>query len=285
MKSATRPLQPLAAVLDLSGAPTERRLNAMVEWLEAKLRLVEQRDDEGYAAKASVWEPLLEQLATFEDQALYEGFARSSRFGAIRSRFRRRFFEYAHLRDLARSESIVEKYAARQPGDRLSRDMTVFLRKEEERLMQVLPQSGDLGLVSVGCGASPDTFLFYATGKVGFQSATALEFDEHACAVARRTVRRLGLPRASVEHVDGRHVDYGGFAVIHVANYVAGKRAVLEAVAATASPGAVVVVRTPKLLECLLCPSVDAAAIDGLTEVTRISSQYCQMDSMFLRPG
>ena len=282
MEPASRPEPPGADAVTPADA-TELRLNALIAWMESELDLVKQHDDAGYAARARVWEPLLGELARFEDKDLYERFARSERADVIQGGLRERFLEYAHLRDLARSESILEKYAARRRGDRLSRDMTIFLEREEERLTRVLPPSADPALVAVGCGASPDTFLFYATGRVGFRSAAALEVDERACALARRTLRRLGLGSARVEHVDGRSFDYGGFAVIHVANYVIGKRAVLEAVAATASPGAVVIVRTPKLLERLLCPSIEGAEIDGLREVTRISSQYCQMDSVFLR--
>ena len=134
----------------------------------------------------------------------------------------------------------------------------------------------------VGCGACPETFLFFATHIGPTRSAVALELDADATAIASETIGHLGPKHAVVHHANGARFDYAGFDVIQVANYISPKHAVLEAIAETADPQTCVILRLPKLLETLICESADVEQLGRFEEVDRITSHYCRMESVLL---
>jgi hypothetical protein len=175
----------------------------------------------------------------------------------------------------------------------LSDDLRRHLERETatlERLRRGLGLEGLFRrLIAIGVGATPETFSFYAASRpTGDQlpgAAVAVDRDVSAAAGARHALRELGHRSVQVLHADGARLDYRGFDVIHIANFVAPKSAVLAAIARTGEPGALVVVRVPKLLETLLCDAIDNEVLGAFEELECVPSHYCRMDSVFLRLG
>ncbi len=269
-----------------NGAPGER-LRALVQWLKIVQATLQACNEHEAVTDADFWEGFLKELGGFEDSAVYEHLLGSPDYPGFKRLFSERFLGYAHYRDLARSRSMIEAYRHLGGIDVLSNDLRAFLEQEVQMLRRGAPARAGAPSIRrflmVGCGACPETFLFYATHLGPKGLAVALECDADAAAIASKTIGRLGPKHAAVHHANGACFDYAGFDVIQIANYTSPKHAVLDAIARTADPQTRVILRLPVLLETLICESADLAQLDRFEEVDRITSHYCKMDSVLLR--
>jgi hypothetical protein len=273
--------RPLAHGPSASSASTIERLGSLVQWLGTMQAAIRGRSKDDAACDAPFWETLLAALGSYDDADVFELLERSPEYPSLRRCFSERFGKYAHYRDITRSRRMVEAYRRSGGMDALSNNLRRFLAREEATLRSYT--SGPIRrFASVGCGASPETFIYYATHLPDLESAVAIDAVDLAVKLARGVVEELEIPKSRIDLADGARFDYGGFDVVHVANYVTPKTAVLSAIAQTAQPGAIVVLRVPKLLETLICETIDLRRLHGLREVGRISSHYCKMDTLYL---
>ncbi len=263
----------------------ERGADLLLGQLTGHLETLDRRLTGDYEHDAPLWESLLAELGRFENREIFRLLAGRPGFEELRDAYSSRFRRYARARDLARSGRVRAAQATRRGIDGLSTSIHEFLEHEEAALRSLMAGGAGSGdLVVVGCGASPETFLYYARRNADrFVRLVAIEMDPRAAALADRTLRASGLGNAEVELVDGAEFDYARAAVIHVANYVHGKGAILAAVARSASPRAVAILRQPELLETLICEQATDASLAPFRVLARVPAHYCQMTSLLLR--
>jgi SAM-dependent methyltransferase len=253
------------------------RVTNLTDWLTHQKSRLEQL---GYQAGADFWEPFLKELGGYRDEAACNLFKASSSYGEFRHSFHEGFWHYAHERDLRRSAAMVASYQARGSIDRLSSDLRNYLERESA---MVARHGGNRGsLISVGCGAAPETLLFYHH-LFDQLKCFGLDIDPVSARLSQKRVDALGNGTAKILCGDGSNFDYRGFSTIHIANYVSPKKRVLEEVVRTASPGALIIIRTPKMLESLICEEFSGLEVNDLYEIDREISQYCQMDSICMK--
>jgi hypothetical protein len=96
----------------------------------------------------------------------------------------------------------------------------------------------------VGCGPLPDT-LFCLWDRTPAAELVGFDRDREAVATASALVAMLALDRISCVVADAAALDYSGFDLVCCSVFAEPRAAVLERIAATADPGASVLVREP----------------------------------------
>lgn len=284
-----QPLTPPWEVPAHDGLSPRQRARRLVEWLMSIQAALAAMSEDRAAQDESFWEAFLSTLGSCRDALAYEYFVRASVYGEFRHFFMTRFAEYAHYRDLKRGRAMVSGYTCRGGIDALSVALRDFLVREAAALRRTSGRSQQasrpqqLRMAIVGCGACPESLLFYAQEHIGTAHITALDVNRAAIEIARETMARFRVANVEFCHADGAEFNYRNYDVVHVANYVAPKLAVVQAIARTAPPYVTTVVRTPTLLETLICEEIDLARLEQFEESFRLSSQYCQMDSVYLK--
>lgn len=257
---------------------TQYNLGELINWLSQKQ--IELLEYANLPAPGSWWEPFLSDLNAFQDRNTFQLFRATTAFGEFRAFFTRAFWLYAHARDMLRSGPMLESYRNAQGMDQLSQDLNQFLNAEASLIETHHNMPGSF--LNIGCGGCPETLLYYGK-RLKEWNIAAMDLDGDAVQCARKACKVLGHHQTEVIHHNGSTFNYQPYSVIHVANYVSPKRKVLDTIAETAFRGTLVLMRTPKMLEELICDAIDARDLPFYHEVGRVESHYCQMDSVLLK--
>ncbi len=218
--------------------------------------LKEECSTENETAFISAVHQFLTFIRTYKDKKTFADFERSSLFLSYQ-----RFFQPVVLRFTWLME---EKTFAYMIGRTLAGEQKLgdilgpHTRGAYERvsdLLQLVDFSRCESYAMMGCGKVPAS-LFYLHDWTSIPSLTGIERDPQALTMASQLVNSFELERIKIVEGDAANFDYGAFDVINWDPFATPRLAIMEQLAATARPDAVIILRDPFLTGTLAMESM-----------------------------
>lgn len=244
-------------ILKIAGTDVKQRVLALIAKLQSFKEELEAihytKEEQEYFEKMwQVWD----FFTSFDDEEAYEVFSHTKEFEEFNMFFVKQDEYFERSLDSAEAINIVTKNPTEDILDVLANNFSknVFLQAAEE--IQSLDTKDIHTLIMVGCGPMPETVISIAE-NTNISKIIAIDSDAEAVFVAGRVVNKLGLAdRIILRSASGQDFDYSQADAIHIANFVRGKKEVLDQISKTAKGGCKVIARKAKLLSNLAYESV-----------------------------
>jgi hypothetical protein len=196
-------------------------------------------------------EALLELVRSYDDRPAFAALERTGEVEAYRARFAPGVLAFIAAAERATAAELLANAAAGEPASSLLRANPWGAYAGTERALAGVDLSACRSAAMVGCGPLPDS-LIYLHDRTPIDKLVGLDRDEAASRTARRICERLGCDRIEFVTADGLELDYGRFDLICPSVFAMPRLGILERIASTAGPEAIVLVREPAFTGTLL---------------------------------
>lgn len=207
---------------------------------------------------ASAMEDLLALVRTYDDDEALAALARTGAIDAYRSLFGPRVLRFTWAVERAAYNTLRERDVERgQPIESLLGPNTWGAYARMAETLELVDTSQWQRFLMVGCGPLPDS-LFCLHDRTEVPRLVGADRDVDALRMARELAQHLALDRIELRNADAVDLDYGRFDAVCCSIFAAPRQAIMERIAATASPDCVVLLRDPVGMGALLFePVVD----------------------------
>ena len=198
----------------------------------------------------------LEFVRLYDDRDAYAAFERTPHLAQFRSFLAPRVLRFVWaMEDLAFDELMAKRG---QRGGRVgpllgANAWGAYARMGE--ILELFDIESCRRFLMVGCGPLPDS-LFHLHDWTGVEDLVGIERDPRALRRARQLVDAFELHRIRILDAEVCDVDYAGFDAICCSAFVTPRHPIMQRIAATARPGAVVILRDPVFTGTLLFEDV-----------------------------
>ncbi len=185
-------------------------------------------------------------LARCDDDEAFEALDRAGEVAALRRVFAPAVLGFIAAAELASHERLAD---AADRGE-LERELRANPWGAYAPLADLLGELEDeLRTVEraavIGAGPLPDSLLCLRDAYPGAR-LTGFDSDPDAIAHGCRLLERLGIDGIELRHAQGAEIDCAGFDLLCLSVFATPRAAILERIAATADPGARLILREPR---------------------------------------
>lgn len=232
--------------------PLKKKVIELISTLETLKKNIESvhctKDEKLFFSR--MWD-MWDFFNSYNDEKAYEVFSHTKEFAEYNKFFKEQNGYFERALDSAESLNIIAQNPEHDILDLLDHTFSkkVFLQTADE--IKEIDTKKVKTLVMIGCGPMPETVIHIAE-NTDIEKIIGVDIDAEAVFMAGRVIHKLGLDdRVVLNNLAGELFDFSEADCIHMANFVRGKKEVLEQISKTAKDGCTIITRKTRLLSNL----------------------------------